>query len=79
MDPRVDTSQAGLRAQFAVASRITALMQESYNGAKRDKRYAALNERLSALLDVVEAADMWPTPRTTQAVDAVERQMRGKM
>ena len=75
MDPRVGISQRALRAQFDLASRIVALMQRTYARTKSNPRYAALNDRLASLLEVVEGADTAPTPQTAAAVDAVEREL----
>ena len=74
MDPRVNISNAALRAQFALATRIVSLMNQSYARVKAP-RYAALNDRLAALLDVVEGADAAPVPQVTAEVDSIEREL----
>ncbi len=76
MDPRVRISQSALRAQFDLGSMITALMSRTYARATTDRRYAALNARLAALLDVVEGADAAPTPAAAAAVRDIERQIQ---
>jgi hypothetical protein len=63
MDPRVKTSFAGLQQQFALAQRIIGLMDTA------PKRKA----ELSALLAMVEGADVAPTPALVEAVDNIER------
>ncbi len=73
MDPRVQISPSALHAQFDLASRIVALMERTYAHGKSNKHYAAINDRLASLLDVVEGADAAPTPQTAAAVNAVER------
>ncbi len=73
MDPRVNISSASLRAQFRLASRIVSLMNRTYQKAKTDRRFAALNFRLSTLLDAVESADAPPTPAVLSAVSELER------
>jgi predicted methyltransferase len=75
MDPRVNISNQALRAQFNLATRIVSLMNRSYTRAK-NPRYAALNDRLSALLEAVEGADAAPTPQAAAEVDAIERELR---
>ncbi len=75
MDPRVHVSQAVLRAQFSLASRIVELMGRTYEKAKSNRRYAALNGRLAVMLDIVERADTAPTPAAVAAVSAIERQL----
>ncbi len=70
MDPRVRTGALALRSQFALATRIAALMDRSYTAiqsAKRRRnaaaaaRLAELNARLGNILQVVEGADAAPT------------------
>ena len=63
MDPRVKTSFAGLQRQFDLARRIIGLMQTA------PKRKA----ELSALLGMVEGADVAPTPAMVSAVDNIEQ------
>jgi hypothetical protein len=75
MDPRVNISRQALQSQFALATRIVSLMNRSYAQVKK-ARYAQLNDRLAALLDVVEGADAAPTPQVTAEVDAIERELR---
>ncbi len=75
MDPRVAISQAGLREQFALASRIVELMNRTY-AARSNPQMAAMNDQLSALLDVVEGADAVPTEQAAAAVDSIERALR---
>jgi hypothetical protein len=58
MDPRVKTSTADLRLQFALAMRVVELMGRSKSA------------ELGRLLSVIEGADLAPTP---QMVDAVRR------
>jgi photosystem II stability/assembly factor-like uncharacterized protein len=58
MDPRVKTSTADLRLQFALAMRVVELMGRSKS------------PELGRLLSVIEGADLAPTP---QMVDAVRR------
>ena len=86
MDPRVHLPAATLRAQFALATRIVSLMNESYRlmqqataskDTKNAQRYSGDNGTLASLLDVVESADAAPTPQTALAVDAVERDLHG--
>jgi photosystem II stability/assembly factor-like uncharacterized protein len=86
MDPRVTTSNAALRAQFALAMRITKLMSDSYNGMKRaeaakdtaDAQQASgIIGQLASLLDVVESADVAPTRQTIDAVAAIDRALHG--
>jgi photosystem II stability/assembly factor-like uncharacterized protein len=75
MDPRVQISREQLRAQFNLASRVVAMMQRSYLLAKAKHEYATLNDRLAALLDVIESADSGPTPQAIGAVTAIEHQL----
>jgi hypothetical protein len=86
MDPRVTVGSAALRAQFALAKRISNLMGTSFAKlhdatARKDTaaagRYSADNGQLGSLLDVVESADAAPTPQTVAAVDAIERDLSG--
>jgi photosystem II stability/assembly factor-like uncharacterized protein len=73
MDPRINLSSAALAAQFSLASRIVSLMDRTYTASKSNKAMADLNDRLGALLDVVESADAAPAPPVYTAVSAVER------
>lgn len=86
MDPRVKIASAALRAQFALAMRITKLMAESYAQMKQAQaakltaeaqRVSGINGQLASLLDVVESADAAPTPQTIEAVATAERQLHG--
>ncbi|HZT13517.1 MAG TPA: hypothetical protein VFA29_11965 [Candidatus Baltobacteraceae bacterium] len=74
MDPRIAMTPAQLRAQFDLATRIVALMNRSYAQRKNEKM-SAINDQLSAMLDVVEGADAPPTGQARAAVDAIERAM----
>ena len=71
MDPRVTISPAALKAQFDLASRIVSLMNRSY-AHRKNPRYASINDRLAALLDVVEGADAAPTPQVRAQVAKLE-------
>ena len=75
MDPRIAMSQTSLRAQFALASRIVALMARTY-AARSNPQIAALNDKLAAMLDVVEGADAPPTEQAIAAIDGIERELR---
>jgi photosystem II stability/assembly factor-like uncharacterized protein len=69
MDPRAHMTAARLRAQFAMAQRITALMAQTAN-----RKFARYNFELGSLLDAVEGADAdTVTPALVQAVNAVAR------
>ncbi|HZZ66386.1 MAG TPA: hypothetical protein VFE17_12845 [Candidatus Baltobacteraceae bacterium] len=72
-DPRIRLAPGALRAQFELAWRIARLMNRTARPAAANKRYAALNGRLAALLDVVEGADAAPTPQVRREVDALQR------
>ncbi|MBD5633850.1 MAG: hypothetical protein IAI49_05170 [Candidatus Eremiobacteraeota bacterium] len=75
MDPRVTAPAAAIARQYALASRISAAMDRSFELASRSKRkdprsaarYRRLNGELARMLDLVEAADAEPTAmqRTT--------------
>jgi photosystem II stability/assembly factor-like uncharacterized protein len=87
MDPRVSISQAALRSQFTLASRIVQAMGISYSkmnraAAMKDtagvQRYSTDNGQLAALLDVVESADAASTPQTIAAVETIVRDVYAK-
>ncbi|MBD5633586.1 MAG: glycoside hydrolase, partial [Candidatus Eremiobacteraeota bacterium] len=69
MDPRVTAPAAAIARQYALASRISAAMNRSFELALRSKnkdprsaaRYRRLNGELARMLDLVEAADAEPT------------------
>jgi hypothetical protein len=75
MDPRITISSAGLRAQFALATRIVNLMSQTY-AHRSNQLMAAANDELAQLLDVVEGADAVPTEQAAAAVDSIERALR---
>jgi hypothetical protein len=75
MDPRVTVSAAALKAKYELASQIVSLMNRTYALAKKNQRYAQINDQLSGLLDAVEGADAQPTPQLAAAVAAIERQL----
>ncbi len=86
MDPRVTVGIEALRAQFALAMRITKLMAESYAQMKQAEsakntaqaqRYSGINSQLVSLLDIVESADAAPTPQTIEAVNATDKLLHG--
>ena len=86
MDPRVNIGMPALRAQFALAMRISKLMADSYSQMKQAEagkntteaqRDSGINGQLAALLDVVESADVAPTRQTIDAVAAVDRLLHG--
>ena len=86
MDPRVSVGSAALRAQFALAMRITKLMADSYAQMKQAEagkntaeaqRTSGINSQLASLLDVVESADAAPTPQTIDAVNKADLQLHG--
>ena len=83
MDPRITTPLGGLHEQYALATRIVAAMNRTYDAtnaarAHRDgasaARWARLNGGFAQLLDAVEGADAVPTLADRTAFAALERQ-----
>jgi hypothetical protein len=82
-DPRTAVPAADIRAQYVLATRIVAGMNNAYAARERAKkrkdqaavgRYGRINAGLARLLDVVEGGDAAPT---AQARDAVAQLLKG--
>jgi photosystem II stability/assembly factor-like uncharacterized protein len=84
MDPRVSITPQGLQEQYALAHRITTMIDRTYEGAMSAKRtgdakaataFATLNDQLGFLLETVDGADAPPTRQATEAVQLLERRL----
>jgi hypothetical protein len=88
MDPRATITALGLSAQFALATRIATMLNDSFDAysripgtadsgeSKRKADLAALNADLATAYDVVEGSDRVPTSQARQAVIGLERRLR---
>ena len=70
MDPRASITTLGLQRQFALGTKIVAMMHTSY-----DAKLTELNSDLATALDVVQGADRAPTPQAAKAVADLERRL----
>ena len=77
MDPRVETSRAALRQQYAVGQITVAGMNRSYalyerarkrKDTRRAARYEHINAELTQLLDYTQSADAAPTAVARTAI-----------
>jgi hypothetical protein len=84
MDPRMHATPQALQEQFALAQRIVAGMNRSYQmmeqakakkDAKAEERFSSLNDSLGQMLDVVEGADDAPTVQATARVRSLLSQL----
>jgi len=85
LDPRVTISAEALRQQYELAHRIAALIDRSFEDAKKAKdagrRAAAnsfedINGSLSALLSAVDDADAAPTAQASAAASELENRLK---
>jgi photosystem II stability/assembly factor-like uncharacterized protein len=85
MDPRVSISEAALDHQYALAHRLTVLMDQSYRDAKAAnaaghtkaaEAFTSLNADAASLLDTIDGADAPPTSQAADAVVSLEGQLR---
>jgi hypothetical protein len=90
MDPRATITPLGLSEQFALATRIATMLDQSFDAysripgttdgptteSKRKADLAALNADLATAYDVVEGSDRAPTSQARQAVGDLERRLR---
>jgi hypothetical protein len=84
MDPRVSITPQALLAQYALAHRITTMIDRTYEramaakktgDAKAAKTFTTLNDELGFLLETVDGADAPPTRQATEAVQLLERRL----
>jgi photosystem II stability/assembly factor-like uncharacterized protein len=84
MDPRVSITPQALQAQYALAHRITTMIDRTYEealsakktgNAKAAETFTTLNDELGFLLETVDGADAPPTRQATEAVQLLERRL----
>jgi len=85
MDPRITLSPGALREQYALATRLCSVMNDSFREraaaaasgfSKQAAAYDALNSDAGVLLDTIDGADAAPTRQADRAVGELEARRR---